>query len=428
MFEISVFDYVGRSMERLGYLKYLIRRASATPTSNLENLGTDLINTVSKRIKISINNEIYQYAHTKIRADFIKPVQNEVKDWLNKKANAPEINIEIQDLYLSQSIIPSCVGRLVKDNWRRYPALATNLGLLRKGTYSLNTRGFTFLYFTPEEDLKAFIEYSSIKNPMIIEDKLVLLLLYSFLENDGEVVIPLWKKIRDSIGEKFNEKQAGQLIPEIYKSIISRYRKKLLSFDIRERLGILEITARNIENIPKSGYGGTSPLETAVRPRIEPYVDLGLFQKEDPSSHNYMFTNRGKNFVNIFSDLQYMDNNELNCFISNKFFDAVVNAWNINAISISNPNEIVLRLKKAAKIISSSSGYTPIEELALLAGIQALIDENIYFEINTARKAIITYQKANPYQVRFTVDRMGTLAHAKFMEDSSSRSHEDNII
>jgi hypothetical protein len=33
-----------------------------------------------------------------------------------------------------------------------------------------------------------------------------------------------------------------------------------------------------------------------------------------------------------------------------------------------------------------------------------------------AREAIIAYQKANPYQVRFTVNRMGVLAHARFLE------------
>jgi Skp family chaperone for outer membrane proteins len=37
-------------------------------------------------------------------------------------------------------------------------------------------------------------------------------------------------------------------------------------------------------------------------------------------------------------------------------------------------------------------------------------------KIATARQALIGYQKANPYKVRFTVDRMGVLAHARFLE------------
>jgi hypothetical protein len=71
-------------------------------------------------------------------------------------------------------------------------------------------------------------------------------------------------------------------------------------------------------------------------------------------------------------------------------------------------------------VIKSSSGYAPIEELALIGGIWALIDDQAIIEPGTAREAVINFQKANPYKVRFTVDRSGTLAHARFMDDSST--------
>lgn len=420
MLEIGVFDYIGRSMERLGYLKRLIKRASSTPTSNLENLGTDLINTVSQKVKIKIDQDIYQYARSRIRADFIKPVQKEVAAWSANIGPAPEVNVELQDIYLSRNFIPSRVGRLVKDNWRRYPALATNLGLLRKGTYSLNTRGISFLYFTPEEEFKAFTGYSPSHNPMVISNKLTLLLLYSFIENDGEVIIPLWNSIQSSFGNSFSEKQAGQLIPETYKSIISRYKKKLLSIDIRERLDVLETTANNIQQIPDSGYGGTSPLATAVRPRIEPYVDLSLFIKGDPFSHEYSFSDRGTRFLHALQGI--VDTRDISSFLSTQFFLSIASAWQLEYTKLSNPDDIVARLQRAAKSISSSSGYSPIEELALLAGIDALIDDHQLLEIGTARETIIAYQKANPYRVRFTVDRMGVLAHAKFIDETPSKS------
>ena len=106
-------------------------------------------------------------------------------------------------------------------------------------------------------------------------------------------------------------------------------------------------------------------------------------------------------------------------FLNNCFFHTVTDAWRLKAELIDNVEDIVDRLKQAAKIISSSSGYSPIEELALLAGIDALVEDHQFFEIGTAREAIIAYQKTNPYQIRFTVDRMGTLAYAKFVEDST---------
>lgn len=401
-------------MERLGFLKRLLKRVSLTPTSNFENLGTDLINTVSQKIKTRIDRDIYQYSKSRIRANFIKPVQNQINMWLEDKGPAPEIYIELQDLYLAQNIVPSRVGRLIKDNWRRYPALATNLGLVRKGTYSLNTRGVSFLTLISEDEINAFNQYIPDHNPMLINSKQSMLLLYSFLENDGEVIIPLWEKVYTQLGDKFTEKTAGNLIPMIYRSIISRYQKRMLPIDVRERLAVLERTANNISRIPDQGYGGTSPLDTAVRPRIEPYVDLGIFLKKDPYSHEYMFSERGIKLVELLQKVE--DITEIKNFLYSNYFQAISYAWSIPATKIENVEEIVRHLKSTAKFISSSSGYTPIEELALLAGINALIDENVYFETGTAREALIAYQKINPYQVRFTVDRMGNLAHAKFME------------
>jgi hypothetical protein len=47
------------------------------------------------------------------------------------------------------------------------------------------------------------------------------------------------------------------------------------------------------------------------------------------------------------------------------------------------------------------------------------LNERRWFEIALARETLIAYQKANPYKVRFTVDRMGVLAHARFMEETA---------
>ena len=73
-------------------------------------------------------------------------------------------------------------------------------------------------------------------------------------------------------------------------------------------------------------------------------------------------------------------------------------------------------LERAWQAIQSAGGYAPIEEMALIAGIEALLEHSLVIEPAVAREAIIAYQKANPYRVRFTVDRMGTLAHARFLE------------
>ena len=73
-------------------------------------------------------------------------------------------------------------------------------------------------------------------------------------------------------------------------------------------------------------------------------------------------------------------------------------------------------LLRASKAIQSPGGYAPIEEMALVAGIEGLLDHGVIIEPEVARKAIIAYQKDHPYEVRFTVDRMGVLAHARFVD------------
>ena len=54
--------------------------------------------------------------------------------------------------------------------------------------------------------------------------------------------------------------------------------------------------------------------------------------------------------------------------------------------------------------------------MAIVAGIEVLLHNKVIIEHATAKQALVAYQKANPYLVRFTVDRFGALAHAKFLE------------
>ena len=44
-------------MQRLGYIKRLVKRVSATPTSNLDNVGIDLLDTVLRKFRVSLTEE-----------------------------------------------------------------------------------------------------------------------------------------------------------------------------------------------------------------------------------------------------------------------------------------------------------------------------------------------------------------------------------
>jgi hypothetical protein len=417
--ELRVLDRIARPMQRLGYLKHLLRRVVASNTSNLENLGQDLIETVSRKVNVLLDAERAAYVRVRLFDNAYATLKKQVDAWQKAGGDPSLVALEMQDLYLADPSLPSGVGKLSKEDWKRYPPLAINIGLVRAGTYSANTRALSFSHFISEIELRAFNEYSPDINPLKLAPSQALLLLYAFLENDGEAVIPLWQALAAQYpGAIFNDRQAGNLLPEIYQAIIKRQRGRVLSADFRERLNTLEkssefiIRARQTER-----YAGGSAREEASRVRLEPYVDIGLFDKPDRLKYEFSFNRQGLAWVQALEGVSAEA--EISAFLHQRFFQTAARAWEISALPLATPDEIVPRLRQAARRISSPGGYTPIEELGLVAGIDALLNERRWFEIALARETLIAYQKANPYKVRFTVDRMGVLAHARFMEETA---------
>ncbi|MEN4101115.1 MAG: hypothetical protein ROW52_14440, partial [Anaerolineaceae bacterium] len=330
-------------------------------------------------------------------------------DMLNEP---PTISMELQDLFLSDPMMPSQVGKLVKKDWRKYPPLGVSLGLIRKGTYSANTRALSFLTLVPEEELKSFQEYQPNNNPLIINQQQSILLLYCFLSNDGEVVAPLWKKLQEQ--KNFTDRDAGDLIPDIYRKIINRHQKRALSADERDRLQVLEKSAESILRWKnKSDYAGGAR-EEASRSRVEPYADIGLYSKPDPAKYEYTFSKVGQDWVNNLPEIETSE--QIRDFLYYSFFSACAAAWKPFSTPLTDPQAVLIQLYHAWNKIKSSSDYAPIEEISLLAGINALVDSQRIINLKTARDILLAYQKENPYKIRFTVDRLGMLAHVRFIE------------
>lgn len=421
--ELRVLDRITRQMQRLGYLKRLIKRVTTSSTSSLEFLGLDLVDTAARRISSPINNSIAQYIKVRLYDRVYTNLKKQANDWIINNGDPPVITMELQDLYLSDPSLPSGVGKLVKEDWKHYPPLGVSLGFIREGTYSANTRAYSLLFFTPENEQKAFTEYLPKENPLCISMPQGLLLLYSFLENDGEVVIPLWKRLstiyysnNSEISKtSFNDRDAGDLLPEIYHNVISQHRSRILTADARERLNSLERSAESISRqLGVERYAGGTAREHSSRPRLEPYVDIGLISKPDPLKYEYILNPIGHTWAQATIGVE--TSQDVGSFLASRFFTTAANAWEITAQPIYKPEDIVPHLQRAWKAISSASGYAPIEEIAVVAGIEGLLHHNVIIEHAIAKQALITHQKANPYMVRFMADRFGVLAHVKFLE------------
>lgn len=416
---LRVLDRITRQTQRLGYMKRLVKRVSSTPSSNLDNVGNDLVNVVLRKIRTPLDENKVRYIKIRLFDNAYKTVKEQAGQWQNGQTDV-EAHMELQDLYLADPALPSQTGKLVQEDWRRYPFFGVSLGFVREGTFSINTRGQTLLHMisiTDETEFQAFQEYLPYHNPFRTSPMQALLFLYALLENDGEIFIPLIRKLSEQGDIIFSDRETGLYLPEIYQKTIGRHRSRAQSVEMRERLNMLEKSAESIamQNLQER-YTGGGAREEATRPRLEPYVDIGLLKKPDPMKYDYALSLAGMAWARQTTGCETSD--EIADFLHGKFFGVAATAWYKNSIQMSEA-EIVPALHSAWRAISSSNGYAPIEEIALLAGIKALVNENKIVEIATAREALIAYQKANPYAIRFTVDRLGALAHAKFIDETN---------
>lgn len=413
MASIRVLDAAGRAMQRLGYLKYLARRVSVVDTSSLDNLGRDLIDAVTKRVRAPVTGERATYVRRRLTDRAYDDLKKRLAGWSEGEDRV--LSMEMQDLYLSDPGLPSQTGKLVRDDWRRYPPLAVTLGLVRAGTYSANTRAMSLLHLTPKVELQAFSDYDAHANPLRLSREQALLLLYSFLENDAEVICPLLAELSGHRGDAFTDRDVGQRLPGILRGVISRHRLRPVSAEQRERLEVLSHVAVSIEKWRDRSYSGGGADIEASRPRVEPYVDIGLFSKPDSFKYAYTVTTAGMVWAEALRTFD--DGGDVAAFLSERFFGTAARACRVAAIPIGDRDAVVRQSYRAWEAIRSAGGYAPIEEIALLAGIHALCQDGLILESAVVRDALISYQREHPYQVRFSVNRMGALANARFVEE-----------
>ena len=53
-------------MQRLGYLKRLVKRVTTTSTSNLDNLGHDLLDVVTRKVRVPLDERLASYIKVRL--------------------------------------------------------------------------------------------------------------------------------------------------------------------------------------------------------------------------------------------------------------------------------------------------------------------------------------------------------------------------
>jgi hypothetical protein len=266
------------------------------------------------------------------------------------------------------------------------------------------------LAVTPKEELAAFGSLDKEHNPFQINDCQSAVLLYCLLDNDAGVVLPLLEALIKEGTGRFDERFAGDLLPDILRGVISAQAKRSLPAEEKDQLSLLNKIATNVAKWKGKPYTGSGAREEAVRVRLEPYCDLGFFRKPSREKFEYELTDSVRTLINCFHSFPDID-----VFLQNGFFGTIAKYRGLN-VQAASEDEAVKALAEAGEALKSYLGYTPLIDVGLLAGAKLLAERSRILEHGRTLELLRALQKRDPNFVRFTVDRTGALAHVKFLK------------
>ena len=407
--KLRIIENASRRMQRLGYLKLLLSQASQSSTSNLKSLGSNLINTVTQLISIPPTPELANYLQVTLSGQPDKSLLQQLEKSLSL-TKPTDIMVQIQDVYLSSKKLLSQRGRLVPRDSTNYPRLGVSLGLLRKDSYVPLVRGQVLLHLIEPDEVRAFREYNSDINPMLLTQEQQFFFIYTFTESDMHIIIPLYRKLLEE-KEDFTDYEAGNLLPEILRDIYKHFRQQISTGADAIRLKKLLKTAEVIELWRDREYKGTGARDEAITVRLEPLVDLGILVKDYPLAYRYRMSSPGRHLMTLLTETR--DDPD----IESRFFAHIIDAYGLRLKRLSGDSDRLPFIYESFSRLKSPLGYAPINDVMLLGILLAIQSKQGYFEMQDGMQTVRAIQKKYPRLVRFNVDRMGKLNFIKFEKE-----------
>jgi len=395
-------------MQRLAYLTLVCSLAPTAKGTSLAGLASELGATVSRKVKVDLSSHPELIEYIRDRRLFATRYRS-VKDWLDKAVEPPpSLEVELQDLYLSQRPQGAATGNLTPDVFSEIPRWAEQLNLVRPGNYSLSGLGKVLLLLSPKS-LDHWRAYSSKHNPFLLDDGQKMFFLYVLIANDADV-LARWYSRLSHLQLPFDRSQAGDLLSEVFREVYETGRKRVRTAGDEVRLRSLLQWASKIESRrgkPMDGTGRTREQRSTAR--LETMVDLGLLRRTSPTSYKYITTTEWKSLVDSLEATEDWD-----AFLSESFFQMCTRLFGMKAKQLHSPEQIVVGMGKTYGEFVGTSGYAPIEELLLLHSIRLLNSRPAcHLELSTGKKALKAMQKWFPRLVQFTVDRQGRLRYVR---------------
>lgn len=381
-------DYARRSMQRLGFIKWLLRFTTSSRTQTLESLTRAFYNEVTARVPLDARQ----------RQTFFEYVSQQ---HLHRRYDHGVESVEMQDLFLSDPHLPSHTGAITGELERKgyrhsvyveIPTWATRVQLIRQRNYTLTDRGRVLQL---AGGLSVDEESENHKtNPLFLSLPEQYVLLFCLIEVDGDLLAEMYKRLLDA--QTFTRSDAGEMAAAGLQDLRDR-RLKNANFGPMQQLRTkLE---RTIEAIKKQRPGGLGPRESIATPRTEPLVDCGILTKPNVEKYEYSFTDWGKSFL-----LALISHQPVGDFINSHLSSAIscLTGQTVQeGAELSDIRQPYLQLK-------SGIGYVSLQELGLLTVAHAISSptKNL-FEIKSVEETLKKAAMQSNQQIRFAAGGTG---------------------
>ena len=387
-------DYARRSMQRLGFLKLVLSRGSASRTQTLEALTRAFEANITKRVDVPENMR-------DVLEDYIQ------KQQLRRRYNQGSMSAQIQDLYLSDPSLPShtgaITGNLDSKGYRHsvyveIPAWAVRLRLLREQNYTLTDRGRVLLNANPVNAEP--ISQVDGPNPLKLHLSERYVFLYSLIDADGDFLIALYSRLLER--NSFTRTDAGAVALTALEDLRNSRLRKISAGPLQGVRGRVE---RAITSIKNQKRGGLGPKESIATPRTEPLVDCGVLMKPITDKYEYCFSPWGRQFLT-----QLVSAPSVEAFLETglSLSLAMLTGQPVNAmplVGVVAPSYTNMR---------TGLGYVSLRELAVATIADCLGQQSrSLFEIAAIEESLKRAASTQSKHVRLAVGRTGGIAQVR---------------
>ena len=390
-------DYARRSWQRLGFLTIVCRLADSATSTTLEG--------ITSRFEGAIGS--LQDVPSEMADDVDSYLQTHRRLPSNKAKSA---KVQLQDIYLSDSRLPSHSGAITGDmNAAGYrhsvhveiPSWAVRLRLIRKENYTLTNRGKTLMAIKNPARLP-IDRFESDWNPLLLSPGERYLYLNCLLDSDGDLIRQIFLNL-EFRGKQFSRSEIGEIAAASLVEISNTHLRRSYSGQSRAMATAISNTVNSIATQKGSAMG---PRESIATPRTEPLVDCRILDRPDESIYTYQVSNKAIGFLTGLTQSETIDE-----FLEEKLASCVTGLTETNYES--DPGKVLAYMAQSYKQLRSGMGYCSIREVASLAVALALNSQSGFFELRDVEIAIREAGREYGKQIRFAKSRQGDIAQLR---------------